>query len=80
MTKAELKVQLDELGVEYKASAKKSELVKLVEKAEGTVEQLDAVVDYVEEAIESRLGRNISEGWAIALVAVVLLGLLYVGS
>jgi hypothetical protein len=80
MTKAELKAQLDELGVEYKASAKKSELVKLVEKAEGTVEQLDAVVDYVEEAIESRLGRNISEGWAIALVAVVLLGLLYVGS
>jgi hypothetical protein len=80
MTKAELKVQLDELGVEYKASAKKSELVELVEKAEGTVEQLDAVVDYVEEAIESRLGRNISEGWAIALVAVVLLGLLYVGS
>jgi hypothetical protein len=80
MTKAELKVQLDELGVEYKASAKKSELVELVEKAEGTIEQLDAVVDYVEEAIESRLGRNISEGWAIALVAVVLLGLLYVGS
>jgi hypothetical protein len=80
MTKAELKAQLDELGVEYKASAKKSELVELVEKAEGTVEQLDAVVDYVEEAIESRLGRNISEGWAIALVAVVLLGLLYVGS
>jgi hypothetical protein len=80
MTKAELKAQLDELGIEYKASAKKSELVKLVEKAEGTVEQLDAVVDYVEEAIESRLGRNISEGWAIALVAVVLLGLLYVGS
>jgi preprotein translocase subunit SecF len=79
MTKAELKAQLDELGVEYKASAKKSELVELVEKAEGTVEQLDAVVDYVEEAIESRLGRNISEGWAIALVAVVLLGLLYVG-
>jgi hypothetical protein len=80
MTKAEIKAQLDELGIEYKASAKKSELVKLVEKAEGTVEQLDAVVDYVEEAIESRLGRNISEGWAIALVAVVLLGLLYVGS
>jgi hypothetical protein len=80
MTKAELKAQLDELGIEYKASAKKSELVELVEKAEGTVEQLDAVVDYVEEAIESRLGRNISEGWAIALVAVVLLGLLYVGS
>jgi hypothetical protein len=80
MTKAEIKAQLDELGVEYKASAKKSELVELVEKAEGTVEQLDAVVDYVEEAIESRLGRNISEGWAIALVAVVLLGLLYVGS
>jgi|SaaInl6LU_22_DNA_1037377.scaffolds.fasta_scaffold31642_2 hypothetical protein len=80
MTKAEIKAQLDELGIEYKASAKKSELVELVEKAEGTVEQLDAVVDYVEEAIESRLGRNISEGWAIALVAVVLLGLLYVGS
>jgi hypothetical protein len=79
MTKAELKVQLDELGVEYTSRAKKSELVELVEKAEGTVEQLDAVVDYVEEAIESRLGRNISEGWAIALVAVVLLGLLYVG-
>jgi preprotein translocase subunit SecF len=79
MTKAEIKAQLDELGIEYKASAKKSELVELVEKAEGTVEQLDAVVDYVEEAIESRLGRNISEGWAIALVAVVLLGLLYVG-
>ena len=79
MTKAEIKAQLDELGIEYKASAKKSELVELVEKAEGTVEQLDAVVDYVEEAIESRLGRNISEGWAIALVAVVRLGLLYVG-
>lgn len=79
MTKAELKAQLDELGVEYTSRAKKSELVELVEKAEGTVEQLDAVVDYVEEAIESRLGRNISEGWAIALVAVVLLGLLYVG-
>jgi len=80
MTKAELKAQLDELGVEYKSSAKKSELVSLVEQAEGTIEQLDTVVDFVEIQLERRLGRNVSEGWAIAIVTVVLLGFLYLGS
>ncbi|MDA8817035.1 HeH/LEM domain-containing protein [Alphaproteobacteria bacterium] len=80
MTKAELKAQLDELGVEYTSRAKKSELVELVEKAQGTIEQLDDIVDFVEVSLERRLGYNVSEGWAIALMVVALLGFLYLGS
>ena len=73
MTVAQLKAKLDELGVSYTSKQRKAELVKLVESAEATVEQLDNVVDSIEESMERRLGKNISEGWAIAIVAAAVL-------